>query len=158
MRLGAEGHLHAVRRRDLREVDEQRALVCVGRIRPVEAMRLSRGGEVALGLAVDRRPGDDDLVDRTVEITGQGGEARAVPVGRGERGGEDRIVAPDGGARTVSLRDMAELGDGAGGLDDRSLQRAGVAGDGHLDDEGHAWAATAASGASKRARLRLQKM
>src|SRR5437879_1594351 len=136
LRLRADGQAHAMRRRDGGEAVQQSTLFRRLRITPGKVMPPRRDGEIALRLAVRGGKGDDYLVGSPREPGGQPLEVALVPRRRGQRRHDDRIVAPDDGALAPARRQIGDLGDRAPRIDDRALERARVAGQRILYDEG----------------------
>jgi hypothetical protein len=137
-RLRADGQPHALRRRDGGEAVQQSTLFRRFWITPAKAMAPRRSSEIALRLSVRGGEGDDDLVGLPRERGGQSLEITLVPSWRGQRRHDDRVVAPDDGALAPARGQIGNLDDRAHRIDDRALERARVAGQRILHDEGRA--------------------
>jgi hypothetical protein len=124
--------------RDRRELPDKRAFLLGLRIAPGEAVPARRGAEVARALAIEVGEGDRDLVDAAAQGRRELAEARAVCLGRCQRGDQDRVVAPDHGARSPFVSERPHLGERRPGIDHMRLERARIDGDRELDHEGRA--------------------
>src|SRR5262249_35966986 len=108
--LGAEGQAHLVLGRDRPEFRDERAFLLGLRIAPGEAVAARRRCEIARALAVEVGKGDHDLVDAAPKGRGELAEPRAVRLERGQRGDQDRVVAPDRNLRPPLSPERLYLG------------------------------------------------
>ena len=133
--LAAQGRRDAVLARDRAETPQQIALLVERRIVPGEPVPRRRPVEIAAGLAVGMHDRQNDLVDRAGKRPRQRREPGKMRRGVELAGEDDRVVAPDRDAGAEPAAQLAQLGDGVIGRDDRGFERARIPGHRELDDK-----------------------